>query len=284
MGEQDPEKQAAGTNTMSRLETETLTHDNNLKGLASLNTQRVERAMTQTSHQRVILDMDSSESPVHGQQEGVAYNGHFECVCYHHLFLFNQFEDCERTKLCPGNVHSADRSSEVLEPVVERYKKKGVRLLFRTDAAFAKPEVYEYLEPQDIWYAIRLPANEVLQEPIQDLLERPVEWPSEKPLIWDHDFAYQAQSWDRLRRVVAKGEWHQGELFPRVGFIVTNLSYPPKGIVSFYNGRGTAEQWIKEGKYAMNWTRLPCHTFAANQVRLWLFILAQLGELHQKTR
>ena len=70
---------------------------------------------------------------------------------------------------------------------------------------------------------------------------------------------------------LAKVEWHQGELFPRVGFIVTNLSYPPKGIVRFYNGRGTAEQWIKEGKYALNWTRLSCHKFVANQVRLWLF-------------
>ena len=67
-------------------------------------------------------------------------------------------------------------------------------------------------------------------------------------------------------------EWHQGELFPRLGFIVTNLSYPPKGIVRFYNGRGTAEQWIKEGKYALNWTRLSCHKFMANQVRLGLFI------------
>ena len=64
------------------------------------------------------------------------------------------------------------------------------------------------------------------------------------------------------------------ELFPRVGFIVTNLSYPVKGIVNFYKGRGTAEQWIKEGKYALNWTRLSCHKFVANQVRLWLFMLA----------
>jgi hypothetical protein len=61
---------------------------------------------------------------------------------------------------------------------------------------------------------------------------------------------------------------------PRVGFIVTNLSYPPKAIVRFYNGRGTAEQWINEGKYALNWTRLSCHKFVANQVRLWLFVLA----------
>ena len=69
-------------------------------------------------------------------------------------------------------------------------------------------------------------------------------------------------------------EWHQGELFPRVGFIVANLSYPTIGIVRFYNGRGTAEQWIKEGKHALNWTRLSCHKFAANQVRLGLFIMA----------
>ena len=71
-----------------------------------------------------------------------------------------------------------------------------------------------------------------------------------------------------------KVESHQGELFPRIGFIVTNLSYPTIRIVRFYNGRGTAEQWIKEGKYALNWTRLSCHKFVANQVRLELFILA----------
>ena len=72
------------------------------------------------------------------------------------------------------------------------------------------------------------------------------------------------------RRVVAKVE-SRGSLV-RVGFIVTNLSYTQR-IVRFYNGRGTAEQWIKEGKYALNWTRLSCHKFVANQVRLWLFVL-----------
>ena len=69
-------------------------------------------------------------------------------------------------------------------------------------------------------------------------------------------------------------EWRQGELFPRVGFIVTNMSAGPEGVVHFYNGRGMAEQWIKEGKYALNWTRPSCHRFVANQVRLSLFILA----------
>ena len=66
----------------------------------------------------------------------------------------------------------------------------------------------------------------------------------------------------------------RGELFPRVGFIVTSMTAGPEGVVRFYNGRGTAEQWIKEGKYALNWTRLSCHRFVANRVRLSLFVLA----------
>ena len=274
VGWQGTDKQAASTNTMSRFETEVLTEEENLDGLARLNVEWVDRAMAQTSHQRVILDMDSSESPVHGQQEGVAYNGHFESVCYHPLFLFNHFGDCEGAMLRPGNVHSAERWREVLEPVVKRYQEKGVRLLFRADAAFAKPEVYEYLESRDTGYAMRLPANEVLQGNIRHLLKRPVGRPPKKPVVRYHDFVYQAQSWDIPRRVVAKVEWHQGELFPRVGFVVTNLNLPPEGVTHYYNGRGTAEQWIKEGKYALNWTRLSCHRFVANQVRLWLFVLA----------
>ena len=74
--------------------------------------------------------------------------------------------------------------------------------------------------------------------------------------------------------MVAKVEWHAGELFPRVGFVVTNLRRSPKRVVKFYNGRGTAEQWIKEGKNALKWTRLSCRRFKDNQARLQLFALA----------
>jgi hypothetical protein len=274
VGRRALEKQAASTNTLSRFETEVLVTEDNLRGLGQLNAEWVDHAMARTRHRRIILDMDSSESPVHGKQEGATYNGHFETVCYHPLFLFNEFGDCEGAMLRSGNVHSAERWRQVLEPIVERYRKTGVRLLFRADAAFAKPEVYEYLEQRDIGYAIRLPANEVLHEHIKHLLKRPVGRPPKKPSIWYHDFQYQAKSWEHLRRVVAKVEWHRGELFPRVGFVVTNLSAKPEGVVHFYNRRGTAEQWIKEGKYALNWTRLSCHRFVANQVRLQLFVLA----------
>jgi Transposase DDE domain group 1 len=76
------------------------------------------------------------------------------------------------------------------------------------------------------------------------------------------------------RRVVAKVEWHLGELYPRVGFIVTNLSRPVERVVAFYNKRGTCEQWIKEGKNAIKWTWLSCCSFAANAVRLQLHAMA----------
>ena len=151
-----------------------------------------------------------------------------------------------------------------------RYRGQKLPRCFRADAAFANPEVYEFLETEGYGYAIRLPGNDVLQREIEPLLTRPVGRPSNAPVVWYDDFLYQAQSWERARRVVAKVEWHKGELFPRVGFIVTNLDRPAKQVVRFYNQRGTAEQWIKEGKNAVKWTRLSYHDFVDNQVRLQL--------------
>ena len=267
-------KNAASVNTVGRFETEILTLRDNLEGLYEISGRWVERAMERTSHRRIILDMDSSESPGHGEQEGSAYNGHFRCNCYHPLFCFNQYGDCEGAMLCSGNVHSADRWKDLLEPIVRRYENKKVRKYFRGDAAFAKPEIYEYLEEKGLLYAIRLPANDVLYDEIKHLLTRPIGRPSRRPVVRFHDFKYQAASWHRRRRVVAKVEWHQGDLFPKVGFIVTNMNAKAEGVVHFYNGRGIAEQWIKEGKYALNWTRLSCKHFIANQVRLGLFVLA----------
>ena len=155
---------------MSRFETEVLTQDGNVEGLDRLNAKWVDGAISHTAHRRVILDMDSSESPVHGEQEGASYNGHFGSMCYHPLFVFNQFGDCEGAMLRAGNVHSAHRWRDVLEPILARYERTGVRRYFRADAAFAKPDIYEYLEEGDVLYAIRLPGNEVLQREIAPLL------------------------------------------------------------------------------------------------------------------
>jgi hypothetical protein len=265
---------AASASQMGRFETRWLTSEKNLSALADLSGQWIDKVHARRPPRGVVLDMDSSVSPTHGEQEMSIWNGHYECTCYHPLFVFNQFGDLERCALRAGNVHSADGWEGVLKPVVARYRGEVSRLYFRADAGFANPEVYGYLESEGIKYAIRLPANRVLQERIGHLLTRPVGRPPIEVRRSYANFTYQAGSWTKPRRVVAKVEWHPGELYPRVGFIVTNLARPGENVVAFYNKRGTCEQWIKEGKGAIRWTRLSCRSFAANAVRLQLHALA----------
>jgi hypothetical protein len=132
-------------------------------------------------------------------------------------------------------------------------------------------------------YAIRVPANDNLQRNITELLTRSVGRPSQQPVVRFKSFLYQAASWKQARRVVAKIEFHCGDLFPRVGFIVTSLAASSRAVVRFYNKRGTAEQWIKEGKPAVKMTRLSCHRFRGNEVRLWLSLIAyKLGNLWRR--
>src|ERR1035437_3345410 len=265
---------AASASQIGRFETEWLANDENLVALADLDGRWIDRVHSRRPPNGIVLDMDSSVSEPYGDQEGTAYNGHFACTCYHPLFVFNQFGDLERCALRSGNVHSADGWKDVLEPIVARYRGKFKRRYFRADAAFANPKVYEFLEAEGYNYAIRLPANQILQQRIGYLLKRPVGRPPSEVRRYYANFSYQAQSWKKPCRVVAKVEWHPGELYPRVGFIVTNLSRPAERVVAFYNKRGTCEQWIKEGKNAIKWTRLSCGSFAANAVRLQIHALA----------
>ncbi len=265
---------AASPSEMSRFETQMLTKPANLSALMDMSGQWIDQVNRRVGMKKLILDMDSSESPTYGKQEGSAFNGHFGCTCYHPLFCFNQFGDLERANLRKGNVHSADDWLSVLQPVVARYRDCPLKRFFRGDAAFANPDLYGYLEQENFSYAIRLQSNTILQKHIAPLLTRPVGRPSWAPKVFYASFPYQAASWQRPRRVVAKVEWQAGELFARVGFIVTNLNWPPRKVVKFYNHRGTAEQWIKEGKHAIHWTRLSCHDFEDNAVRLQLFGLA----------
>ena len=257
------DRSAALTSTLHWFETELLTHEENLVGLMAVNPDVIGHAETSDRSDRTVLDMDSSESPVHGQQEGSAYNGHFESGCYHPLFLFNDHGDCLAAKLRSGNVHSADDWDELLLPEIDRQHAEGQQVAFRADAAFAKPEIYEALGTRGVPYAIRIPANKSLEVEIEDILFRSPGRPSRKPLARYKSFHYQADSWTTARRVVAKVEHHAGELFPRVGFIVTNLQLPNRAVVRLYNKRGTAEQWIKEGKP----TGRDCHVTGSGRMR-----------------
>ena len=180
VGRRDIDRPAASTNTMSRFETEVLTQDGNVEGLDRLNAKWVDGAMSRTPHRRVILDMDSSESPVHGEQEGASYNGHFGS-----------------TFVLAYNLHGAQNRS-----------------FAGTYAAFKAG--HEYMEERRVFYAMRLPSNKVLQYEIAPLLIRPVGRPPKRPVIRYDDFWYRAESWDRDR--VWWPRW-SGIAVPWVGFI-----------------------------------------------------------------
>jgi len=270
----ETDNEAASMSVVGRFETEILSQRCNLTALMRLSGQWIDNVHRRRPLKQLILDLDSSVSETYGRQQGTAYNGHFKCLCYHPLFLFNEFGDLEYAMLRRGNKASAKYWRKTLLPVIERYRHLNIPKFFRGDAAFALPKLMRLLEDEGYRYTIRIKSNAVLEREIGHLLTRPVGRPSHKPKVFFHSFQYQAKSWHRARRVVAKIEWHAGELFPRVGFIVTNLSKQSKNVVKFYNGRGTAEQWIKEGKNAVKWTKLSCRTFKDNQTRLQLFALA----------
>ena len=146
---------------------------------------------------------------------------------------------------------TAPTAGTSLEPAAARYRRM---LYFRGDAAFANPQRYEFFEAEGIGYTIRLPANRVLQDRISYLLKRPVARSPHQVRRSYASFRYQAQSWSKPRRVVAKVEWHPGDLYPRVGFIATNLARPAE--------RGVALEpaWhlraVHQGKGAVKWTHV----------------------------
>ena len=235
---------------LQTFETEMLAEGENFAGLARINRELIGKVEGLDSAQRVVLDMDSTEVPVYGEQEN---NGHFESTCYHPLLLFNREGDCLAAKLRPGNVHSAENWEELLLPEIERQQKLGKEVVLRADAAFAKPEIYEALEERGVKYAIRIPSNDSLERGVANASGRKTELQA---------------GWKTARRVVAK---------------VTNLETDSRAVVPFYNKRGTAEQWIKEGKQAVKMTRLSCHRFRSNEVRLWLSVMAyNLGNLWRR--
>jgi len=269
---------AASASAMGRFETEMLTGPENLAVLTDLPGHWIDAVHDRRPPKCITLDMDSSESPVHGDQEGSANNGHFQSKRLHPLFVFNQFGDLERCALRPGNVHSADCWEDVMKPVLSRYSTEARpsinRRRFRADAAFAIPALFDFLEAEGWDYAIRIKGNSKLHERISWLTTRRPGRPRNHVVRHYTSFHYRAKNWSKPRRVVAKVEFHPGELFPTIGFIVTNRSLPNERVLSFYNNRGTAEQHIKEGKYAIKWPRLSCMRFAANAVRLQLHALA----------
>src|SRR6059036_2500114 len=125
------ETSVALTSTLHWFETDVLAEERNYQGLARLNTALIQHAVMRSAPQRVTLDIDSSESPVHGAQEQSAYNGHFESLCHHPALRLQPEDDCLAAKLRSGNVHNADGWDEVLLPIIDRYRAHGQTVVVR---------------------------------------------------------------------------------------------------------------------------------------------------------
>ena len=227
-------------------------HRENLTALARSFGQWIDRVHERHPPKMIVLDMDSSVSPTHGDQEGSAYNGHFR------VFLLSVPCSCSTSSAIWNGVLSAPATSTArrlarrLEPVIERYRKRDLRRYFRGDAAFASPDIYEFLEAEAYTYAIRLKANAGSSGK-----HRPSALPSRgRPpnhvRRYYASFSYQAGKLGEKRRIVAKVEWHPGELYPRVGFIVTNLSRPAERVVAFYNQRAKRSNTSRKARTRSN--------------------------------
>ena len=129
------ERGAALTSRLQTFETEMLAKVENFVGLARINRELIGKVEAFQWHYRAVLDMDSTEIPVYGEQEQSAYNGHFESTCYHPLLLFNRDGDCLAAQLRPGNVHSAEGWDELLLPEIERQQAEGKHVTFRVKRA-----------------------------------------------------------------------------------------------------------------------------------------------------
>jgi len=265
----------ASQSMLSRLENDVLGTASGQEALDAMIIRSADALLKWKNKRRLILDVDSTEDPAHGNQENVAYNGHFRKNCYHPVFCFTSDGDGLAAKLRPGHVFSSDGVLDLIKPIVDRYRKKFKLFWLRGDAAFASPDIYEYCESNRITYFIRIRANSILNNLIRPHLTRSRGRPPRSGIQVKYvELDYQARSWSKSRMVVAKIEWHFGELLPRYNFVVTNSRLPAAKVVKVYNGRANIENRIKEGKNTLRWDKTSCHRFSANEARLKMGFLA----------
>jgi hypothetical protein len=226
----------------------------------------------------IVLDMDATDDPTHGKQQLSFFHGYYEEHMYHPLFVFDGRSGFPLAAvLRPGNTHAAHGALAVLKRLIKKLKKAypGALILFRADAGFAVPALYRYLERQEIRYVIGFITNNRVLEKAAPLLEKAradYQATGEKQRLFTA-FSYQAESWNRPRRIIAKVEYTHLGVNQR--FVVTNLHRNPQFVYDdIYVLRGDVENRIKELKLDLKADRLSCHRFLANQFRLLLHTAA----------
>jgi hypothetical protein len=222
----------------------------------------------------IVLDLDSTDDPTHGAQEGSAYHGYFRQHMYHPLLVFDgdtgQFITAV---LRPGHAHAGAGVLAIVQRLVTRLRARWPQVVIelRADAGFAKPEIYAYCEREGIAYTIGLVTHARLEQcaaPLvaETLAQQAAAHGAKVRLL--AETSYQAGSWPAPRRVIIKAEaLAKG---PNTRFVVTTRTDPPAALYAWYTDRGETENWIKDLKEACFGDRLSCHRFWANQVRLLL--------------
>ena len=273
--ETDPD--LASQPTLSRLEN-TVTK----KDLLRISRQLLRRYLKKLKKRRpkkIVLDLDATDDPTHGQQEFSCYHGYYRRHIFYPLLIFDgETADLVAAVLRPGNRGAAAQVVAILQRVIGKMRQvlgRKVRIEIRADSGFATPALYEFCEEQGLEYVIGFGRNCRLEKRVEGLVEqadRQFAHSGQKQRLFT-DFDYQAGSWERSRRMVAKVEVMEAGLNRR--FVVTNRTdLSPRQLYDHYTDRGQVENFIKALKNDLAADRLSCHRFLANQFRLLLHALA----------
>jgi len=230
-----------------------------------------------TAPRELILDVDASDVPLHGDQELKQFHGYYDHHCYLPLYVF-----CGQSMLAcllrPSRIDGAKHAAAVLRVLVNRLRQTwpGVRIIIRGDSGFCRQRLIRWCERAGVQYLIGLARNKRLQarvQPAEAVLERDYARTGQKQRLVS-EFTYAADSWNRPRRVITRLEYGSQGINPR--FIVTNIAGLDASTLydRLYCARGEAENRIKEAQLDLFGTRASCHRFAANQFRLLLAALA----------
>jgi len=258
--------------TLSRIEN--AAHGSTVKGFYDLNLELLHQKWQQEGKTEIILDPDSTDCIIHGKQNGSAYHGYYQNTIYHPLLIHEAGGDLIKAVLRRGNSASAHKIVGILTPVIDRLLEWGYTIKLRGDSGMGNPYLYEQCEHWGIEYCIRLKKNAVLLRKAEELLLL-ASFDKKKRLTRHASFEYAADSWNKARAVHVKQVYHPDRLLPDYYFVVTNDSLvTAEEVFDFYNDRGTAENFIKEGKLDCSFTRLSCSDFWANAFRLQVATLA----------
>ena len=283
----DGEQSLASQPTLSRFENSVTAKDLVRMGRALV--EQFVAAHADDAVRRIVLDMDATDDPAHGQQELEFFHGYYDRHCFLPLLVFASVEcgsdsaveqELIAAVLRPGNKHAGHRAAGVLRRIVARLKAAfpQAEIVLRGDAGFALPEVYDLCESMGIGYVLSLAKNSRLTGLAEPLIEQARLRCSEleRTVKQFGEIRYAAQSWPRPRRVIVKAE-----VMPTYGdnprFVVTNIvGGDPEDLYSFYTDRGDVENRIKELKNDLSSGRTSCHRFLANQFRLLMHAAAMI--------